>query len=1307
MIPYFRTHRTIFATLMACLMAAWQIGQPLQAATVYWDINGTGGAGASNTGIASGTWDASNTFFNTDSTGLGGGTLAAWASGDTLVFSAGSNASNLSTVTVSGTQGIGGLTFEEGLVTLTGGALQLMANSDINVATGLTATVNSTLDGTFNLTKTGDGVLALGGTNTYSGNTLINAGTLSISADTNLGSAPGTVVADSINFTGTSTLQFTGTGSPTINSNRGITISSGVTGTAQVVASANTVAYSGVITGAAGTTFRKTGAGTLNLSGNSTSAFLGALNVDGGTLVLSGAGRIAGTSSVTIGNRATLTLDQTTNTADRIAGGITTTTGGTLNFTHAGAAATNYAENVGLLTLTAGALTINGSQAATGQTSAVTLSQITRSAGGTLYFNGTGAGTNNRNELLVASLTGIPASGVIIPWAVVNDGTGVSFAQNTGAGTTLRRFAGTVLTTAPSTWLAASNARPAATGGINNVARSVNTITFDSGVNLDGTAATALSADRNITMSGAGGGAILQTGGTSSVTSNGSSSHVFVFGGNEALFHILGTLDIGTGATADTNLTGTNGLTKTGAGTLIIRGNSTITGTTRVNEGILEGRLAASFGAAQPLHLNGGTLRLSADAATTYTPTITVNADSTIQIDRVTAAATAVTHTVGTLSIGGGRVLSVNSNDITSGTAYGLTTGALTLTSGGATFDVANNGAGTGTMTVGLISGAFGITKTGAGDLVTNSITTGYTAPVDIQAGRLGWSGASGTISEGQLFYGAGGIIKSGAGTVNLTGANTFTGGVTTTAGVLQFSTVSDNGGTASNLGQGTDGISMGGGTLSFIGGASQSTNRAVSFTAASTLSANGTSGASITYATAVNAGANNWTLGGTAGSTGFLTNGIASTGATDATINGGTWTLTGTSTLGDDLTVTGASTILNLNNVNALTFNAGASADATLQIQAGATVNIGATDAVTAADFDRLLVGQGGAAATSVLNMGAFNLTTGRLDVGGTAPGLIGTINGSGTLTVTGDFNFLNGVINANLATAGAVNIDKNASLDTVTLRGDNSGLAGGGTFILAGGLTLDYTASNTAKVNAAGALDMRGGTLTITGNTAATAQTVASLTLGSGGANKIAVNAGAGGGVLNLNAITRATLANDGTMRFELPTGTQSATNGITSDVLNNNTTTHGILGGWATATDATGTFFAKNDTNALDGNIVAATTTTQDALASWTAGANMSDSAGFSGTLADCISINSLRFNANAASAVAIPTGGVLSIASGGILMTSNAATGAHTISGGILTAGTGELIFTQDSVAQGLTVSSGVTAASGVTKAVSGL
>src|SRR6185369_1937170 len=120
------------------------------------------------------------------------------------------------------------------------------------------------------------------------------------------------------------------------------------------------------------------------------------------------------------------------------------------------------------------------------------------------------------------------------------------------------------------------------------------------------------------------------------------------------------------------------------------------------NEGTVELRNAAGFdtpASARAVALNGASLRLFNDTATTFGGALTVNADSTIAVSRATAAATPTTHTVGTLSIGGGRVLSVNSNNINSGTSYGLTTGAVTLT-GAAAFDVSNNGTGTGTMTI-------------------------------------------------------------------------------------------------------------------------------------------------------------------------------------------------------------------------------------------------------------------------------------------------------------------------------------------------------------------------------------------------------------------------------------------------------------------------------------------------------------------------------------------------------------------------------------------------------------------------------
>ena len=68
--------------------------------------------------------------------------------------------------------------------------------------------------GTTSLTKAGTGTLTLSGTNTYSGGTTINAGTLAVSSDANLGAASG-----ALTFNG-GTLQTTGN----LSSNRDMTL---------------------------------------------------------------------------------------------------------------------------------------------------------------------------------------------------------------------------------------------------------------------------------------------------------------------------------------------------------------------------------------------------------------------------------------------------------------------------------------------------------------------------------------------------------------------------------------------------------------------------------------------------------------------------------------------------------------------------------------------------------------------------------------------------------------------------------------------------------------------------------------------------------------------------------------------------------------------------------------------------------------------------------------------------------------------------------------------------------------------------
>jgi len=165
---------------------------------LYWDLNDTG-AGACITGnTAPGTWDGANKW---NAVPAGTGATAAWTAGRTAAFAAGTDAIGAYAVTVDGTQDIGGLTFEEGTVTLTpgtAGALRMTSDSLAYVATGLTATVATQIsqDATPRaLTTGGPGTLVLSAANSYTGATTVNAGTLKLTNTGALGSSSGLSMA--------------------------------------------------------------------------------------------------------------------------------------------------------------------------------------------------------------------------------------------------------------------------------------------------------------------------------------------------------------------------------------------------------------------------------------------------------------------------------------------------------------------------------------------------------------------------------------------------------------------------------------------------------------------------------------------------------------------------------------------------------------------------------------------------------------------------------------------------------------------------------------------------------------------------------------------------------------------------------------------------------------------------------------------------------------------------------------------------------------------------------------------------------
>ena len=620
-------------------------------------------------------------------------------------------------------------------------------------------------------------------------------------------------------------------------------------------------------------------------------------------------------------------------------------------------------------------------------------------------------------------------------------------------------------------------------------------------------------------------------------------------------------------------------------------------------------------------------------------------------------------------------------------------------TSGTGTFTVANSGA----VTLGGAGGT-GELRVFFNDIATNDVgtTANFSGPVVLandaaisvrDNATLALSTFSGVISESggsrslTVNGPAGGGTAWGgtAGILRLTGLNTFTGNVTLAGGTLEFDTVTNISGGSSALGNGTA-ITTGSGTLRFIGTASQATDRPITQTGATIYGANGTGGATITYNGAITAAANNFTLTGLVGSAGNITAGITQTGTTaDATVNGGTWTLSGTqSTVADDFVVSGTNAVLNLNSTGVVRIMSG-SASADLTIRGGATVNINAANAIqyTGTPY-RLFVGQGADGADATLNLNA-NLQSGRFILGERSLTRVGIVNGPGTLTVDNAaasfIQLYRGEINANLASNGTgAGIFHKVGSGTVTLRGDNSGLTNTGINLIDDGtLVLDYTLNNASKVNALRQLDMRGSTLQIVGNaSAATTQNVLSFTMATGAGNNIIdVTAGTGQtATLSLGAITRA--ASAGTLRINL--------NNSGAAVITNTLNTNGIVGlaGYTTVKDTTGTWFGTNSTNLAGGSIVGLASTLNNTVTSWTSGDHITDGgSGFVGGF-DRSHINSLRFDAAGGSALtAASQASVLTIGSGGILVTDQVTSGSPGIFGGTLGTGASEIIVTQDS------------------------
>ena len=531
-----------------------------------------------------------------------------------------------------------------------------------------------TIGGTGSLTQAGSGTTTLNAANTYSGATTISGGTLSVSTDNNLGTAPGSATPANVVINGGTLSASAGF---TLNSNRGIALgSTGLTGGSIGVA-AGTLFYGGVVADNGGTnSLTKTGAGTLSLSGNNSHS--GGTNISGGILVLTGSGS-GGTGAISMTGGVRLELGAVTLT-NAINLGANANASGTGQIT----AATGTATLSGPITITASAAA-GGTFASSGSNvlnvngfiSSPTIGVATRL--GNVNFGGGG----NYTTLNTTGNTGLNANdGIATTANMIVGASGTSVIDLKGfnqsvAGMTKGASAASVVNSSASTSstltltnsVNSTNAVILSGAGAGTLAftqagsalqtlSGVNTYTGATTV-LSGTLAAGVASVANTSGAFGNNSAVVMANNATAIlditgfnTQIGSITGGGATGGNVTLG--AATLTVGGDNTSPAAyagaISGTGGLTKIGTGTQILTGANTYTGATNVNAGTLA---LVGGSHASPITVSPGaslsfTLGSSTSSTSTFnvtSGTIKINGTPTLPSYTLISASTGITGT--------------------------------------------------------------------------------------------------------------------------------------------------------------------------------------------------------------------------------------------------------------------------------------------------------------------------------------------------------------------------------------------------------------------------------------------------------------------------------------------------------------------------------------------------------------------------------------------------------------------------------------------------------------------------------------
>jgi autotransporter-associated beta strand protein len=711
-------------------------------------------------------------------------------------------------------------------ITSTDGAATLPSNAPLAAGSGIFAVTLNTV-GSFTVTATDvtDGsktanttpaITAQGVPIVWQGDGLANSWDISTANWTNLtGTAVAFAVNNQVTFDNTSTnpvVDIVGTVLPntmTVNSASNYTFSS---------------TSGGLIGGATG--LAKSGSGTLTLTTANT--FTGPTTVSGGTLALNNNLALQNSVLTTSTNSVTLGAGVTTPTLGGLSGstalsvfvtnGYSSITALTLNVsagtnvTYGGGAITN--SSMSLTKTGAGTQALSGQSTYTGPTAiqngTVVISTpnalpittaVTLGSGGNSGVLQLGDASATRVQTL-ASLT---TSGSGTGNAVVGGNASVSALTLTlasdatyagllgGAGANQNNLSLTKNTngiTSPTLILSGANTYNGGTtvnGGVlsvsHNSAAGTGTITLNNtgtalelanGVNLSCPVSIGSPGNRKLIQqqSGATSGeysgivTIVETGGGNFAVTNGSGQTLTMSGSV-------------VGAAA--------GLTKIGAGTLILTGNNTHSGFTYAGGGTLSVNTISDTGASaistNTLRLDGGTLTYTGVGAATTTRAVSVTAASTIDLPAGNLILDGVTSGSGGLTKSGSGTLSLGGTNDNNNFLLNVTGGEVQLNK------ASTNNVHAMAGIIGIGNGAtVKITGTG-GDQIYNGNGANYGVNGVVAGGMFDLNGNSETVS---FLNGTGGTVEGGSGTPTLTVGqgdvtSSFSGVIQNTSGTLSL----------------------------------------------------------------------------------------------------------------------------------------------------------------------------------------------------------------------------------------------------------------------------------------------------------------------------------------------------------------------------------------------------------------------------------------------------------------------------------------------------------------------------------------